>query len=362
MSDSTGIEGQNSDRGAGSTPADAGTRMPSGGDTTGGGPQSAEAPANGAEPQSPAQVDPMSEFFSVIGRGEIEKDKSRIESLIGDVVTSTIGKQPISADYNVLIFHSPNAIVHGHADKIYEAVKAFGKPKPLLLVLFSPGGQIDAAYLIGKLCREFSTKHATKFAIVVPRQAKSAATLLCCGADELHMGSLSELGPIDPQIDGVPVLGLKDAVDHLADLVEKHPAASKMFAAYLRESMPLINLGYYERVAKSAVQYAERLLRLPAGVQNKLKKNPTEIARKLVYSYQDHSFVIDKEEATDIFSSEIVNSDSKEYSLGNAVYEELSRFGAIMEVLNYNFSFVGSCESGCNLSRKSRRPSGSFGA
>jgi len=47
------------------------------------------------------------------------------------------------------------------------------------------------------------------------------------------MGSLSELGPIDPQINELPALGLKNSVDHIAELVRKYPASSEMFAKYL---------------------------------------------------------------------------------------------------------------------------------
>jgi membrane-bound ClpP family serine protease len=112
--------------------------------------------------------------------------------------------------------------------------------------------------LISKLCRESAVG---KFIVVVPRRAKSAATLICCGADEIHMGQMSELGPIDPQIDYLPALGLKNAIQHLAELASQYPTASEMFAKYLSESLNLEHLGYYERVVKSAVQYAERLLR-----------------------------------------------------------------------------------------------------
>jgi len=39
--------------------------------------------------------------------------------------------------------------------------------------------------------------------VVVPRTAKSAATLLAIGADEIHMGPLGQLGAgIDPQMAG----------------------------------------------------------------------------------------------------------------------------------------------------------------
>ena len=178
--------------------------------------------------------------------------------------------------------------------------------------------------------------------IAVPRQAKSAATLLCCAADEIHMGSLSELGPIDPQIDKLPALGLKSSIEHIADLVKSHPQSADMFAKYLHLSLKPIHLGYYERVAESATQYAERLLRthMPA-----LKSPPAKIARDLVYSYKDHGFVIDRAEAAEIFGDAIVKIKTPEYNLGNSVYEAMQFVQHLADALNHYFYFIGSCGS-----------------
>jgi len=64
------------------------------------------------------------------------------------------------------------------------------------VVLQTPGGDIDAAFLITKVLR----KHAKKVNVIVPLYAKSAGTLICLGADEILMTDLSELGPLDTQI------------------------------------------------------------------------------------------------------------------------------------------------------------------
>jgi hypothetical protein len=208
-----------------------------------------------------------------------------------------------------------------------------------LLILYSTGGVIGSAYLIGKLCREYAKD---KFAVVVPRQAKSAATLICCAADEIHMGSLSELGPIDPQIQNLPALGLKSSVEHISDLLKAYPQASDMFAKYLHLSLDPVNLGYYERVAESAAQYAERLLKTHSS---NLRQDPKKIARDLVYSYKDHGFVIDKYEACEIFGEKIVKTNTPEYELGNAMYGNLMRISRVAAYMDHYFYLVGSCDS-----------------
>jgi len=219
----------------------------------------------------------------------------------------------------------------------------------LLLVLYSNGGFPGSAYLIGKLCLEYSNNN---LAIVVPRHAKSAATLLCCAAREIHMGSLSELGPIDPQIDSMPALGLKNAVQHIAELVKSYPEASEMFAKYLQLSLPLINLGYYERAAESAEQYAEQLLSIHGDI---LEGNPKEIAHRLVYNYKDHGFVIEKVEAKKIFG-DIIKTNTEEYELGNQLYIELDFIRTISGIFNHNFYFIGSMETAStNFTKKQAR-------
>lgn len=49
------------------------------------------------------------------------------------------------------------------------------------------------------MCRSFLTKNG-EFKVIIPNKAKSAATLVALGANEIVMGYSSELGPIDAQI------------------------------------------------------------------------------------------------------------------------------------------------------------------
>lgn len=262
------------------------------------------------------------------------------DELIREYVRNQIHDNSLTKSYNILVLHDEGVMVKRDADEIYSAASAeFSNKKPLLLVLYSTGGEIGSAYLIGKLCREYSNG---KFVVVVPRQAKSAATLICCAADEIHMGSLSELGPIDPQIDELPALGLKTSVEHIADLVKDYPHSSDMFAKYLNMSLKPIHLGYYERVAESAAQYAERLLNLH---NNDLISDPADIAKELVYSYKDHGFVIDKAEAAKIFGDDFIHTDTEEYKLGNSIYAALMFVSRVAFVVNHYFYFIGSLDS-----------------
>jgi hypothetical protein len=69
--------------------------------------------------------------------------------------------------------------------------------KELVLLINSPGGEALPAERIVNICRSYSNG---KFCVIVPKMAKSAATMICLGANKIGMSRTSELGPIDPQI------------------------------------------------------------------------------------------------------------------------------------------------------------------
>ena len=271
-----------------------------------------------------------------------EEKQDSVKSVIKDFIVYELKDyKEIFEKYHVLIQFDDTTMRRVDADNIYESLKAIPQDaqKDILLVLYSFGGDIASAYLISKLCREFTTG---KVVVAVPRLAKSAATLICCGADEIHMGSLSELGPIDPQINGLPALGLKNTIRQIAETSSVYPNSSTLFADYLAKTIKPMDLGYFDRIVESASQYAQRLLSKRC---KKMQPDQTQkLADRLVYAYNDHGFVIDKLEAIEIFGEDIVKIDTKEYQFSNHVY---SLFFLISEFCKpkYKFYFIGSCDS-----------------
>lgn len=243
--------------------------------------------------------------------------------------------------YNVLLFlDQSNTIGEEHADRIYSAVCEFGQKRDILLIIGSRGGRIEPAYLISKNCKAVSKE---RFVVAIPRRAKSAATLLSLGADEIHMGAMSELGPIDPQLGGIPALALTNALQTLARLVSENPKSSDMFAKYLESKLDLGILGYFERINDSAIQYAARLLEGKLLGEN---RSSSALADHLVNHYKDHSFVIDKDEAQRLFGTSIVKVQTAEYSFANEIDQQLRWISRIAKwVHNKEVTFVGSFDS-----------------
>lgn len=286
-------------------------------------------------------------FKGYNGEGDDSK-KDEFKAKIKEYFAQELEKLKCSKKYNIVILFDDSTMMKSDADKIYSSVTTFDKKKPVLMVLLSSGGVPGSAYLIGKLCREYSNG---QFIVVVPRHAKSAATLLCCAANEIHMGSLSELGPIDPQINGLPALGLKNSIEHIAELVKENPSSAELFAKYLNMSIEPIQIGYYERVAESAMQYAENLLNTHS---DNLPKDPSIIAKELVYKYKDHGFVIDKSEAVKILGEKVIKHNTDEYDLGNTVYRFLESLRTFAGYINHNFYFIGGIDSEPTLTKRNK--------
>jgi len=71
--------------------------------------------------------------------------------------------------------------------------------KDLVLILHSNGGIALAAERIIEICKNYCYKKAGQFSIIVPKRAKSAATIVALGADKIFLTDTAELGPVDPQ-------------------------------------------------------------------------------------------------------------------------------------------------------------------
>lgn len=77
---------------------------------------------------------------------------------------------------------------------IYKHLMKIDTVDKIDLFLYTTGGNLMAPIRIVHLIRE----HCKAFEVLVPHRAMSAGTLLCLGADNIVMGSLGEISPVDP--------------------------------------------------------------------------------------------------------------------------------------------------------------------
>ncbi|MCD9134051.1 SDH family Clp fold serine proteinase [Escherichia coli] len=239
-------------------------------------------------------------------------DEDLIKKEIDSYVSNIISSDEACKNYNVVfLFDISGSINRNHADCIYSAIQSFDEKKDIILFLRSRGGSVEPSFLISQLCNKHKDK---KFIVAIPGEAKSAATLLSFGADEIHMGPMSELGPIDLQVDGLPLQSISGALEKIAGIVQKYPGSSDMFAKYLSEKLNIGLIGYYDRVSESASQYAQMLLR---GKHDDNTRSVEEIATHFTNHYKDHGFVIDVEESKSILGSYMVKDNTDIYKVAS---------------------------------------------
>lgn len=194
-----------------------------------------------------------------------------------------------------------------------------GKEK-IILVIDSPGGDIDAAYSLIEIIRS----HCKSLEVVVPLWAKSAATLVCLAANKIFLTTIAELGPLDTQVWEPKEVCYKGALDEYQAIMQIRQEAFSSFDHAVQMILArtggmqipdilgpacqfvasLVSPLYYQidptilgrraRQLDTGLQYAYRVLKRFHKYDDKTIK---VLVDKLVYRYPSHSFVINYNEA-----------------------------------------------------------------
>jgi ATP-dependent protease ClpP protease subunit len=171
------------------------------------------------------------------------------------------------------------------------------------VIVHSGGGDIDSAYNLAMTFQKFGTAELN---FIVPRWAKSAATLLVCAGNQIMMTPIAELGPLDPQITELNPLEKRLEqysplhVEATLDLIRgEYRNDNVKFADKLTERLQFpMTLGGIKKTLDIARQYLVKLLesRMLLGDHEKSE----EIAKKLTTGYADHGFCVNADEARTI--------------------------------------------------------------
>lgn len=105
----------------------------------------------------------------------------------------------------------------------------------LHVLLRSPGGDGEQAVRAIRALQ----RRCAKLVFVIPDMAKSAATLLALGADEIRLGPTSDLGPIDPQMHigsrWTPAKAIISAVEQAEKAVSEDRGLTPLWASLLAD-------------------------------------------------------------------------------------------------------------------------------
>ena len=212
--------------------------------------------------------------------------------------------------------NKPTREIDSHLTEAFVASKQKMPSVPIALLIDSPGGYANEAFRIAMVLR----RRCTEFTVVVPRYAKSAATLLSLGASEIYLGEDAELGPLDVQItehDSEEQFSALDEVQAVQELehstIESAITALQFMSIKLRKRKKTLLPEVFQFVAETtrplfekidAVRFTRmsRLLRVGEEYAVRLlqprfsESDARLIASELVNSYPEHGFPVNNEE------------------------------------------------------------------
>lgn len=245
----------------------------------------------------------------------------------------------------------------GHVFQMREALGS-RKFEEMDLVIHSGGGSIHAAYQIAELVR----LHAKRVHACVPIYAKSAATLLCLGVEQIHVDDLAQLGPLDTQIYEEKSGGKSEFTSALnpfktleqlqrfsletLDIAVKVTARRsgmnldeclKHAIEFVRSTTgPLFTqlnpekLGEYSRALAVGTEYGSRLLRRYNSSWD--DNQNTDILEKLVHGYPSHEYIIDYHELKELGFNVSLFSDSERDSV-RSLFGIISTGDTVIELI-----------------------------
>lgn len=167
------------------------------------------------------------------------------------------------------------------------------RSKGLDLILHTPGGNLAAAESIVDYLRRMFGRDIRA---IVPQLAMSAGTMIACAASRIVMGKHSNLGPIDPQINGIPASGVLEEFDKAIQEVKKDPAAIPIWNAIIGKYHPSF-LGE----CKNAVDWSEKIVCdwLATGMFFK-RRHARALAARAVKTLSDRSATLNHSRHLDI--------------------------------------------------------------
>ena len=177
-------------------------------------------------------------------------------------------------------------------DLLYDA----DPTEDLHLMLASLGGDGEAAV---RLARSIQA-HCREFTVIVPDQAKSAATLLALGAHHIVMAPHSDLGPVDAQIflEGrwVAAKDVIAAVDSAYAKVDANPETYPFHVSMLAELTYIMVQESRSALARSQDLLVESLRSNPDRSENQVTDLTNDLKDLLVDRPQTHSALFGAED------------------------------------------------------------------
>ena len=115
------------------------------------------------------------------------------------------------------------------------AVHKMDRSLGLDLILHTPGGSIASTETIVRYLHQM---FGSDVRVIVPQIAMSAGTMIACCSREILMGKHSSLGPIDPQLNGIPAQGVISEFQQALEAYKEDPDSLQIWRPIISQYRP----------------------------------------------------------------------------------------------------------------------------
>lgn len=120
---------------------------------------------------------------------------------------------------------------NGFMNAVYKMNRSSG----LDLIIHTPGGDVAAAESIINYLRKM---FGTNIRAIIPQLAMSSGTLIACGCKSIVMGKHSNIGPVDPHFNGIPVTGVLEEFERAIQETAVDPRKAAIWQVIISKYHP----------------------------------------------------------------------------------------------------------------------------
>lgn len=187
---------------------------------------------------------------------EIRKETDHLNN-----IKKYIKKLNQKTDRNIIIYYSgflttnpilPIDINDNDINGFIAMCEELDADKGLDLILHTPGGSIAATESIINYITDYFDGDMRA---IIPQAALSGGTLMACACKEIIMGKYSSLGPVDPQINGIPAHNVISEFKKIEKEIDENPSKIALWQPILSQYPPT-----YIETCEKAIEWTNEIL------------------------------------------------------------------------------------------------------
>jgi hypothetical protein len=246
--------------------------------------------------------------------------------------------EAVSAKHDADVFLYNGTITRTNVLSVMEEIQKHQSRKRLFLVMVTYGGDPHAGFKIARYIQD----HFDHVTLFVPGFCKSAGTLFAVAANEVVFAPFGELGPLDVQMAKPDQFQFDSGlvISESLETLERRAAETfkAMFIEVMAEQQGLVSINsalhaaseltkaiyapIMARIDPEEVGVRQRALRITLDYGDRLAMRSRNIDKKglriLAEKYSSHSFVIDRQEAINLFRC-VKAAEKEEMALASAL-------------------------------------------